>query len=71
MKMPLVMCAVCLKPVDRVEVFDDVRSYDKVFRVYCHGDMEEARLGVRDLMHKPGIVSATAFGTMKIEKGSG
>jgi hypothetical protein len=38
------MCAVCNKPVERVESMYDIAYGAKRFRVYCHGDMEEAML---------------------------
>ena len=38
------MCAICNKPVDRVESMYDIAWAAKRFRVYCHGDVEEAML---------------------------
>ena len=38
------MCAVCNKPVERVESMYDIAYGGKRFRVYCHGDIEEAML---------------------------
>ena len=38
------MCAVCNKPVERMESMYDIAWAIKRFRVYCHGDMEEAML---------------------------
>lgn len=38
------VCAVCNKPVERVESMYDIAYGAKRFRVYCHGDMEEAML---------------------------
>ena len=38
------MCAVCNKPVERVESMYDIAWAAKRFRVYCHGDMEEGFL---------------------------
>lgn len=37
-------CAVCNKPVERVESMYDIARGGKRFRVYCHGEMEEAML---------------------------
>ena len=37
-------CAVCNKPVERVESMYDIAWGGKRFRVYCHGEMEEAML---------------------------
>ena len=38
------MCAICNRPVDRVESMYDNIVMAKRFRVYCHGDVEEAML---------------------------
>ena len=38
------MCAFCNKPVERVESMYDIAYGGKRFRVYCHGDIEEAML---------------------------
>ena len=38
------MCAICNKPVERMESMYAPEWYAKKFRVYCHGDMEEAML---------------------------
>ena len=38
------MCAICNKPVERVESMYDIAWAARRFRVYCHGDIEEAML---------------------------
>ena len=38
------MCALCNKPVERVESMYDIAWAARRFRVYCHGDIEEAML---------------------------
>lgn len=38
------ICAVCNKPVERMESMYDVAWAAKRFRVYCHGQVEEAML---------------------------
>lgn len=38
------MCAICNKPVERIESMYDIAWAAKRFRVYCHGDVEEAML---------------------------
>lgn len=38
------MCAICNKPVERVDSMYDPILCAKRFRVYCHGDFEEAML---------------------------
>ena len=46
---PKIGCAVCGTPVQRVEVWDDLKTMDIVVRAYCHGKMDEMRLSVRDI----------------------
>ena len=41
-KLPI--CAICNKPVERVESMYDIAYGGKRFRVFCHGDFEEAML---------------------------
>lgn len=38
------MCAVCNKPVSRFESSYSINTNAKLFRVYCHGQMEEVLL---------------------------
>jgi len=38
------ICAICNKPVERVESMYDIAYGGKRFRVFCHGDFEEAML---------------------------
>lgn len=38
------MCAICNKPVERVESMYDIAWAARRFRVYCHGDIEESML---------------------------
>jgi len=38
------MCAVCNKPVEKIESMYDIAYGGKRFRVYCHGETEEAML---------------------------
>jgi hypothetical protein len=38
------MCAVCNKPVEKIESWYDPASIKKVFRVQCHGQSEIATL---------------------------
>ena len=40
----LPICAVCNKPVERMESMYDIAWARKRFRVYCHGQTEEAFL---------------------------
>ena len=38
------LCAICNKPVERMESMYAPEWYAKKFRVYCHGNMEESML---------------------------
>ena len=58
------LCAVCNKPVDRVESMYDIAWAAKRFRVYCHGDVEEAML--HDVMIEDS--NSVRFGTAFIDK---
>ena len=40
----LPLCAICNKPVERMESMYDIAWAAKRFRVHCHGDTEEAML---------------------------
>ena len=40
----LPICAICNKPVERVESMYDIAYGGKRFRVFCHGDFEEEML---------------------------
>ena len=37
-------CAICCKPVDRLEQIDDIAWDRRIFRAYCHGQVDEATL---------------------------
>lgn len=37
-------CAVCRKPVDKVEAMDDPLRRSRRFRLSCHGEVEEGEL---------------------------
>ena len=40
----LPICAICNRPVERMESMYDLAWGAKRFRVYCHGDVEESML---------------------------
>ena len=44
----LPVCAVCNKPVDKVESMYHPNYMGKLFRVYCHGKIEEQVLSDYD-----------------------
>jgi hypothetical protein len=55
------LCAVCNKPVERMESEYDINSYQKRFRVYCHGDVEEALLSDMDIWNADSVRMGQAF----------
>ena len=55
------LCAVCNKPVERMESMYDINTYRKRFRVYCHGQMEEATLNDMDIWNADSIRMGQAF----------
>lgn len=58
------LCAICNKPVERMESMYAPEWYAKKFRVYCHGDMEESMLS--DELIEDGY--SVRFGTAFIDK---
>lgn len=58
------MCAVCNKPVERVESMYDNTVMAKRFSVYCHGDVEEAML-TDEVIHD---TDSVRFGQAFIDK---
>ena len=57
----LPLCAVCNKPVERMESEYDINNYQKRFRVYCHGQTEEAFLNDMDIWNADSIRMGQAF----------
>ena len=55
------LCAICNKPVERMESEYDINQYQKRFRVYCHGQMEEAFLNDMDIWNADSIRMGQAF----------
>ena len=55
------LSAICNKPVQRMESMYDINQYQKRFRVYCHGQMEEAFLNDMDIWNADSIRMGQAF----------
>jgi len=55
------LCAVCNKPVERMDSMYDINAYQKRFRVYCHGQFEEAHLNDMDIWNADSIRMGEAF----------
>lgn len=57
----LPVCAVCNKPVDKVESMYHPDYMGKLFRVYCHGKTEEQMLSDYDVCNSLQITFDLAF----------
>jgi hypothetical protein len=57
----LPVCAVCNKPVDKVESMYHPNYMGKFFRVYCHGKIEEQMLSDYDFYSSLQITFDLAF----------
>ena len=55
------LCAVCNKPLERMESEYYINQYQKRFRVYCHGQTEEAFLSDMDIWDADSIRMGQAF----------
>lgn len=54
-------CAVCNKPVERMVSMYDISMAIRRFRVYCHGQTEEAFLNDMDIFGADSIRMGQAF----------
>jgi hypothetical protein len=57
----LPICAVCNKPVNKVISMYDPNFFGKLFRVYCHGKVEEQMLSDMTVADSTEITFGTAF----------
>jgi len=64
------ICAVCNRPVDRIESMYDPNYDGKLFKVYCHGQMEQQMLGAYTMMDAKQITFGKAFDSPKLERKS-
>ena len=55
------LCAICNKPVERMESMYDIAWARKRFRVYCHGQIEEAFLNDETIEDSDSIRMGQAF----------
>jgi hypothetical protein len=63
-------CAVCNKPVDKVESMY-LPDYDgKLFKVYCHGQVEQQILGFYTMMDAKEITFSKAFNAPQLTGGA-
>lgn len=61
MRMGWLTCAVCNKPVDSIEQIDDPYMDRRVFRAYCHGQVDEATLDAMTVQDSIEIKFTWAF----------
>ncbi len=61
-------CAVCYKPVDMIETVNDPMTWNRIFRAYCHGEVEEATISDLTIVDSLGIQFDTAFRRAKLER---
>lgn len=68
---PLIMCAICDKLVDTIELFRNEEKQSDVYRVTCHGDKDTCEISDYDrMMTGPqGIQDGVAFTKKRIENG--
>ena len=55
-------CAVCRKPVDRLESIDNPRDNEIVYVAHCHGEREVTRVPMKMLMQAETVTLGTAVG---------
>jgi hypothetical protein len=55
------MCAICSKPVDKVEAHDSFERFGMLFRVFCHGEVEEQWLTDYEVIVADAVTFGTAF----------
>lgn len=66
---PVIMCAICEKPVDSLEWWDDKIEDERVIVAKCHGDRDAMRLSFSDLVKMTKAfepVEGVAFATKRV-----
>jgi len=66
---PVIICAVCNKPVEKLEWFDDFNSHARHITAHCHGDTDSMVLTetfLMDLVGAKQLTEGVAFQTKKI-----
>ncbi len=54
-------CARCGKPVEKIEKYKDMRTDEMVFSAFCHGAIDELRLGQEQIANMTEIHMTVAF----------
>ena len=70
MSMGWLTCAICNKPVDSIEQIDDPYTDRRIFRAYCHGQVDEAVLDHMTIEDSLNIKFTCAFQRQALEKKS-
>jgi hypothetical protein len=70
---PVVTCALCARPVDRMvwDRHDDRNAFS--LTVHCHGDTDTMEIGPRDILNLYGMKfrEGTAFTTKRLAQAAG
>lgn len=64
--MPVIICAVCNKPVDRWEVDHSFKRDCEIHTVWCHGEKESTEIDAFTRMEAFSIKGGTAFNRIGI-----
>lgn len=56
-----IVCAVCDRPVDKIETHRNIMTGDIVYNVFCHGETQEVVLGENDISFADRIELGKAF----------
>jgi hypothetical protein len=67
----LLICAVCDKPVEKMQVYDEALTDTKVFTAYCHGETERQVLTSFFMLNADKINFVRAFERPVLEKNNG
>ena len=59
---PRITCAICNKPVDRIEWGDNWNTGDRWLRAYCHGDTDNMTLRQEVLLERRNALEDFAEG---------
>jgi hypothetical protein len=67
-QIPVILCAVCNKPVDSIEIMKDVYTQSIVYSVSCHGEKDQCSIPQDMLEENLSVMSrGVAFQTKKLE----
>ena len=68
-RMAEIQCAICKKPVDRVERIENLERDSLFYKVYCHGDTDTCEIDRHTIENCDGrLEPGTAFTTKRVEQ---